>query len=278
MRKNIAICGGTHGNELTGVYFLKKWSTLKWPYSFSRPLFIEGNPKAIEINKRYVEKDLNRCFVKDDLVNEDSHYENSRAREIKQICEQNKIDVLIDLHTTTSDMGPSLIIMKGDKLALMAASYVQQKNSQVKIIMEEHKIEDNPYLINLAPTGIIIEIGPISQGILKYSISKLCESIIEDLLVFFNQKEVLSQKSKITVYKVVEKIDFPRNETGEITGHIHPDREKPFHKLTEGMPLFVDFNGNEILYKGQEVYPIFVNEAAYYEKGIAMISTIKIGC
>ncbi len=35
-------------------------------------------------------------------------------------------------------------------------------------------------------------------------------------------------------------------------------------------------DGQEILYHGKkETYPIFINEAAYYEKGIAFISTEK---
>ena len=36
------------------------------------------------------------------------------------------------------------------------------------------------------------------------------------------------------------------------------------------------FDGQEILYEGTStVYPIFINEAAYYEKGIAMCLTQK---
>jgi aspartoacylase len=41
--------------------------------------------------------------------------------------------------------------------------------------------------------------------------------------------------------------------------------------LHPGEPMFMTFRGEEIVYKGNDiVYPIFINEAAYYEKGIAM--------
>jgi aspartoacylase len=41
--------------------------------------------------------------------------------------------------------------------------------------------------------------------------------------------------------------------------------------LHPGDPIFLNFTGEEIFYQGNStVYPIFINEAAYYEKGIAM--------
>ncbi|MDP8932677.1 MAG: succinylglutamate desuccinylase/aspartoacylase family protein, partial [Cyanobacteriota bacterium] len=43
-----------------------------------------------------------------------------------------------------------------------------------------------------------------------------------------------------------------------------------------GDPMFLTFDGESVLYEGKStVYPIFINEAAYYEKGIAMCFTQK---
>lgn len=37
------------------------------------------------------------------------------------------------------------------------------------------------------------------------------------------------------------------------------------------------FSGKDVLYEGEStVYPVFINEAAYYEKGIAFIQTEKL--
>lgn len=43
---------------------------------------------------------------------------------------------------------------------------------------------------------------------------------------------------------------------------------KPLHP---GEPIFLSFDGEDIVYEGDSVvYPVFINEAAYYEKGVAM--------
>jgi aspartoacylase len=46
--------------------------------------------------------------------------------------------------------------------------------------------------------------------------------------------------------------------------------------MAPGDPLFMDLDGNTIAYRGDRtVYPTFINEAAYYEKGIAMVVADK---
>lgn len=69
--KHVLIVGGTHGNELTGVYLLKKFE--QCPELIRRPSFetitLLGNPKAVEAGVRYIDKDLNRCFNLQELEN-----------------------------------------------------------------------------------------------------------------------------------------------------------------------------------------------------------------
>ena len=68
--RRVAIVGGTHGNELTGVYLVKKFqqSPNLLKRSFDVITFL-ANPKAIAANRRYIDRDLNRCFSKKDLFN-----------------------------------------------------------------------------------------------------------------------------------------------------------------------------------------------------------------
>ena len=58
---------------------------------------------------------------------------------------------------------------------------------------------------------------------------------------------------------------------------IHPQRQfQDYQPLNPGEPIFITFDGQEIFYEGTStVYPIFINEAAYYEKGVAMCLTQK---
>ena len=65
----VAIVGGTHGNELTGVYLIKKFQ--QYPHLIHRSSFetlsLLGNPKAIAARTRYIDTDLNRCFNESQL-------------------------------------------------------------------------------------------------------------------------------------------------------------------------------------------------------------------
>lgn len=66
---SVAVIGGTHGNELAGVWLIH--SMIKSPTSFQRPgLAVEpmlGNPRAVSAGTRFVDCDLNRCFTADIL-------------------------------------------------------------------------------------------------------------------------------------------------------------------------------------------------------------------
>jgi aspartoacylase len=69
MIKRVLLVGGTHGNELIGVYLIKKFERnpeLVRRNSFET-LTLLGNPRAIEANVRYIDKDLNRCFEVQEL-------------------------------------------------------------------------------------------------------------------------------------------------------------------------------------------------------------------
>ena len=109
----VVIVGGIHGNELTGIYLVKKFE--KYPYLIQRNHLqvttLLGNPRAIAARTRYIEKDLNRCFY---LLNSDhanfnsSSYEERRAREIQTQLNpksSSSIPLILDLHSTTANMG-----------------------------------------------------------------------------------------------------------------------------------------------------------------------------
>lgn len=56
-----------------------------------------------------------------------------------------------------------------------------------------------------------------------------------------------------------------------------PLQDCDFEPLRPGAPIFQMFSRKDVFYQGDStVYPIFINEAAYYEKGVAFIQTEKI--
>ncbi len=83
----VAIVRGTHGNELAGIYLVKKFQ--RYPDLVSRHSFetmpLLANPQAFALQRRYVEQDLNRCFLPTELQTpRATSYKASRAKEIYQ--------------------------------------------------------------------------------------------------------------------------------------------------------------------------------------------------
>ncbi|MEY3331849.1 MAG: hypothetical protein RLZZ176_149 [Cyanobacteriota bacterium] len=275
----VVIVGGNHGNEFTGIYLVKKFHNhpdLVHRSSFET-LSLLGNPQAIAARVRYVEKDLNRCFVQ--LSNEDkpANYEELRAREIQTILKP-KIpdieDVIIDLHTTTSNMGLCIILGNRHPILLELAAVLNAINPLVKVYLHEQP-KGSGFLRSLSDLGFALEVGPVPQSILNAELFQQTEQLIYTSLDYFenyNLGKNLLKNNTLTVYRSIGVIDYPRSEDGEIQGMIHPQLQfRDYEPLHPGEPMFMTFSGEEIVYKGNDiVYPIFINEAAYYEKGIAM--------
>jgi aspartoacylase len=70
-------------------------------------------------------------------------------------------------------------------------------------------------------------------------------------------------------------VDYPKQQDGKIFAMVHPElQDKDYQALNPGDPMFITFDNKAIVYEGAStVWPIFINEAAYYEKGIAMCLT-----
>lgn len=78
----VAVCGGTHGNEMSGVYMLRELKKRHIEQDGPVPLVtVLSNPRAVESCKRYIDKDLNRCFTSHMLGQvEKTLRENTRER------------------------------------------------------------------------------------------------------------------------------------------------------------------------------------------------------
>lgn len=159
----MAVCGGTHGNEMSGVYMLRELKKQSVERAGPASLItVLSNPRAVESCRRYVDKDLNRCFTNHLLrqvekilenipkrrtahsahdenernillssspVTEDTPYEQKRAHELNAQLgpkgSQEAVDLLCDLHNTTSNMGLCLIFYSSDWIPLHILKYMQ---------------------------------------------------------------------------------------------------------------------------------------------------------
>ena len=282
----VAIIGGTHGNELTGIYLVKKFD--REPDLIARSTFetiaLLANPKACEIGKRYIDIDLNRCFLRQDLENTNlSSYEAHRAKEIYHILRSENreySDLIIDLHTTTANMGLTFILDSQHPFNLQLATHLTSVYPNFKVLASGTENQDNSVLRSISKLGFTLELGAVAQGVLDASLFQQTKALVGTILDWveaYNQGAIISVKNHLTIYEKIQIIDYPRNESGEIQAMIHPQLKfRDYEPLNPGDPMFLNFDGESVLYEGKStVYPVFINEAAYYEKGIAMYLTQK---
>ncbi len=281
MIKKLAITGGTHGNELTGVYLIKKWK--KQPELIKRSnfetLFLHMNEKAIVQCRRYVDEDLNRAFNAKSLADETlDSYESKLAKRLNQLLgpkgsADTEVDFIVDLHTTTANMGLSIVVSHESALTWQAIAYLCEKEPALNVYRWQGDEED-AFVDSIVAHGFAIEVGAVPQGVLRADLFLQSEALVYHLLDFFeklNAGIMIDLPSEIEIYDHKCLVDYPRNSEGDITAMVHHDRQdKDYALIQSGSPLFLSLEGKTISYEGEPLHALFINEAAYYEKGFAM--------
>ncbi|XP_004549526.1 N-acyl-aromatic-L-amino acid amidohydrolase (carboxylate-forming) B isoform X2 [Maylandia zebra] len=286
----VAVCGGTHGNEMTGVYMVRHLQKEKIDKIGSVSVStVLTNPRAVEICRRYVETDLNRCFTEALLnspVTDSSPYELRRAQELNaQIGPKGSkeaMDLIIDIHNTTSNMGLCFIFYSIDWFTLHILKYLQSKMASVEVraIQLDIPIAEAYSLESVGKHGFAIEAGPQPNGVVRADIHNMVKEAVDHIFSWlqeFNSGSTF-EGGEVEAYTLVKSIDYPRNPvTGEITAAIHSQlQDNDFKLLQRGNPIFMSFSGETVKYDGEDLYPFFVNECAYYEKKIAFHLARKI--
>ena len=297
--------------EFQGVNIFEQMSSL----SISTIL---ANEQAFMDNKRFVDVDLNREFSHDKLcVGKEGplSLESKRARELSRIIgpkfnedgscnEEPATDVCVDLHTTTANMGISLIVPEGDALMAAAATYVmhkcQERYGPDKVQCVIHAMPNNANRMNLSSCGrhgFTIEVGPTPQGVIRHDIVEKTEVALHALLEFLHTRNCEANARSDAASTVLDRLRLlypdgavpcfrsaPARRPGELSGKItwptdpeNPNfpavmvhqslQDKDFELIRVGDPLFVALDGTVIPYDGShgdEVYLIFINEGGYY--------------
>ena len=313
--KNVVVVGGTHGNEYTGVWVIKSMdrsrSRIDLQYPSLNITTLLGNPRAFMENKRFVDEDLNRKFSHESLVNggdgdevEDIPHETIRAREIDQLLGpkfansgKNKdadinhvaqADIVVDLHSTTSNMGVTIIVAAGDPIMTRAAAYVRQKceeaGEKVHCLLHTHESRHTrPNLSSAARHGFTIEVGPVPQGVVRHDAVEKTETALHALLDYIQRynddADELDKTLKLMYAKQKFKVPCFKSATAsrkqEMSGKIawasvpdnpnfpalmvHKDiQDKDFHQVRTGDPAFVSLDGDVIPYDGSYGSPVYL--------------------
>lgn len=254
------LVGGTHGNEWTGIYLLD--------YFKKRTDFDSlclANPKAFEENKRFIDEDLNRCFSKEKIENPNSVYERTRAKDL--MAEVEAYDLVLDLHTTTSNMGATVIFCSKSKEVFSLCSYIAEKLPETKFIFNPDT--NKQYLISNSKIGLVVEVGPVANSTLNSIVYEQSKNIAQAVADWDQSNKPLPE---ITYYEYVRTIPYQFDESGKLNSMVHKNVQgKDFKALGEKEALLQDLEGNDIEFDGlSSLSPIFINEAAYYNYEYAM--------
>ena len=306
----ITLVGGTHGNEYTGVYVIQQLEpqleALRLRHPSLRVETLLANPKAFYDNRRFVDDDLNRQFSRSRLgqeVKADAPYEVHRARDVvellgpkgpKALC-----DMCIDLHTTTANMGCTLIVNSYCALALRVAAYLQSvwehdvagsstpSSHPLRVYVHDVTQEEAPYLSSVAQAGITIEVGPTPQGLLRSdavaATRRAVDLILHYLELHFDGRAP-EPPCSLRAYVDKGKVPWPEAAGGsQLPGALVAAslQDRDFQPLCAGERMFERPDGSSVDYDGScgpVAYPIFVNEAAYYYaqsgRGIVLTSLV----
>jgi aspartoacylase len=283
----VLVVAGTHGNELNAPWLLDHWR--QHPDQLQQcGLAVElviGNPAARAAGRRYLEKDLNRSF--DPLLLQAGDSVPAEVQRARQLLQRHGPGgsqpclVALDLHSTTANMGNSLVVY-GRRPADLALAAALQQQLGLPIYLHEADARQTGYLVERWPCGLVIEVGPVPQGVLQAAIVNQTRIALEAALACLAAAAAgrLRLPDRLVVHRHLGSLDLPRLADGSPAALLHPQRQgRDWQPLRPGDPLYVDAAGRTLPYRPQAgsedrtVWPVFLNEAAYGEKGIALSLT-----
>jgi succinylglutamate desuccinylase len=258
-----AIIGGTHGNEPVGIEVIK---SLGDKYKHEHQTIL-ANEEAYRNKTRYIDSDLNRSYGE---LGQSLGYEKKRSKEISEQVES-KFDFIIDLHTTTSNMGLTLILTSLDDISLKAACFLSSQIPELIIIISSRAGLNCPYTSSLAQSSLIIEVGPVANNVLCADLIIKTKMMVELILNYdFNED---FDYEKVQCFHTLDILKYPE----EGNWYVHPKVDKAdFKLLSRDTEVFINaFGETKTAQLERDCYPLFINEAAYQESGIAMELSYK---
>ncbi len=165
--------------------------------------------------------------------------------------------------------------------------------------------DDPPFLPSIGRSGMTVEVGPVAHSTVRAEVYEKTKNLLEhalDYIELHNQHVGNPSDASIGEVKVslplaerVANVDYPRDERGCLVAFVHPTLQgipelnngDAASQIRQGSPIFQTLGGETIrldlhTYTHMEgkpwdtsavYYPMFVNEAAYVEKGTAFFLT-----
>ena len=216
----VAIVGGTHGNERVGVELVRQWADAGHAVRRDRTFEVAavvGNPAAVSVNRRYVDKDLNRQFLGATVatVVGTTSVEEARARELDALLGPKGpavddvsvgvsdaaplpagVDFVIDLHSSNANVG--LVAMASaldvDYVATRLAHHllhdptVQARFPGLKVTSAGSDKAASWSVDSASPYGVSFEVGPLVHGTLSSTMLEATRGLVEATLDFLDAR------------------------------------------------------------------------------------------
>lgn len=230
---------GTHGDEKIGLQVADALEKL--PIKKGELIVHIANEKAFKLNKRFIDKDLNRAFP----GKKNGNYEERRAYELSPFIKS--ADIVIDIHSTTSELKNALIVTH---LNAKIRKYIDVISPQYALVMKATK---NNTLISQAKIGIAFEYGKDDD---QKAIDKVITGI-KRLLAYFEMINFSSRKTKnpkVTFFNVYGTVSKNKN--------MFLDKKIKNYKLVKKGQVYATIAGKKILAKNN-FYPILFGQNNY---------------
>ncbi len=150
---NVVVMAGVHGDEACGVRAFEKLIS-EMNIDNGKVTFIVANLEALRQNKRYVEYNLNRCFLNEQPLGISDSLEGSTAREIMPFLLN--ADALLDLHSSDSSDSLDYIICEGN-----CFDFISSFGSE-KVLTGIDRFQpgsSDGFMYNLGKPGVCVECG-----------------------------------------------------------------------------------------------------------------------
>ncbi len=228
----------THGDERIGLKVVKELEKLNID---KNTLVIHiANKEAFKLQKRFIDQDLNRSFP----GKKNGNYEQRLAYKISSVLKP--ADVVIDIHSTKSELRDAVIVTKLDKDTRKCIEAIKPK---YVLIMSVTK---NVALISQAKVGLAFEYG-------KDNDSATLEKTTRDIKKIFHYFGIINtryykRKMPTQYFDVFSSVNKPR-------GYKILKNIKNYKIIRKDEPFATD--GKNFLVAEENFYPILFSEKSY---------------
>jgi succinylglutamate desuccinylase len=235
----ILITAATHGDEKVGLYVKKELKKLS--INKGKLNFMVVNELALKKKKRFIDTDLNRSFP----GNPKGGYEEKLAYKLAPKIKE--YDLVIDIHSTTSDLKDALIITKLNKATKEVIKIINPKYLLYMNFSKKHA------LISNAKVGIAFEYG-------KDESKKALNDIVFDIKKVLTHYEMIDEKINLKKKDKIKSFEINKTLPKKEGDKINP-KITNYKFVRKGQTVAI--NGKTKIKASENFYPILFGQKNY---------------